>query len=205
MDESAAPAGAAAWIQLLHAEVGWTLRNAGVNALVLKGPTIADWLYPEADRVSADADFLVAPDQFDDAVAALTSRGFVDYAEGVREPERTPHAITFTRTDPAVGGHQVDLHRYFPGIEADPARAFEVFWTRRQPATSAAVDVWFPDLPSRTLIIVLHAARGALTGKVLEDQRRAWEQGGVDLFREACDLARELDALAAFRVGSGVG
>ena len=193
--------GSAAWIQLLHAEVCWTLDRAGVRALIIKGPTIADWLYPREDRVSADADLLVPPTEYEAAVAALAERGFVDYADGVRDSERTPHAVTFTRTDPHVGGHQVDLHRYFPGIEADPGVAFEALWDRREAAETAGVPVWFPDLPSRLLVIVLHAARGALTGKVLEDQRRGWNTGGIDLFRQARDLGEELDALPAFRVG----
>ena len=200
-ESEAVPVSPVAWIQLLHAEVCWTLRKAGVRALVIKGPTIADWLYPDEARVSADADILVPPAQYDLAVETLVRRGFVDYAEGYRDSERTAHALTFTRTDPAVGGHQVDLHYFFPGIDADPGIAFESLWNRRVSALTAGVDAWHPDLPSRLLIIVLHAARGALTPKVLEDQRRAWNQEGIELFRRARALAEELDALPAFRVG----
>ncbi|MCZ3385793.1 MAG: nucleotidyltransferase family protein [Actinomycetia bacterium] len=200
-ESEAVPVGPAAWIQLLHAEVCWSLREAGVRALVIKGPTIAEWLYPGEERVSADADIMVSPGQYQAAVAALVSRGFVDYAEGVHDAERTPHAVTFTRTDPQVGGHTVDLHHYFPGIEVDPGVAFESLWSGRTEAQTGGVAAWFPDLPSRLLIIVLHAARGALTPKVLEDQRRAWELCGVELFTRSRELAEELDALAAFRVG----
>lgn len=201
MTSASAPVGASAWIQLLHAEVCWTLRQADVRPLVIKGPTIAEWLYPGEERISADADILIPPSEWARAVEALLSRGFVDYAEGVRGMEQTEHAQTLTRTDPDVGGHTVDLHRYFPGIDADAAEAFELLWGRSSAAEQAGVPVTYPDVPSRLLIVVLHAARGALTPKVLEDLRRAWRREGMGLFRSAGALASELDALPAFRVG----
>src|SRR4051794_40416573 len=73
------PVSPIAWVELLHGEVCWTLQSAGVRPLIVKGPTIAEWLYDGEPRVSSDADIMVAPSEWTTAVEALRDRGFVDY------------------------------------------------------------------------------------------------------------------------------
>ena len=48
----------------------------------------------------------------------MTEKGFVQ-------------ELSLSRTDPELGLHGVDLHRYFPGIDLAPREAFEVLWERR--------------------------------------------------------------------------
>ena len=162
-----------AWLELLHAEVCWTLAGRGVDVLVIKGPSIGEWLYPQGDRESADVDLLLRPSQWDAAVAALEARGFEPTYSGFRETESSLHSLDLQRTDPTQGQHGLDLHLYFPGIDADPEDAFDVLWADRALSEQAGIPVWFPSLEARALIIALHAARQPGFAKTEEDLRRA--------------------------------
>ncbi len=59
------PIGARAWLDLLHAEACWLLAEQGIDAMILKGPATARWLYPEGGRQSVDVDLLVDPGRLD--------------------------------------------------------------------------------------------------------------------------------------------
>jgi Uncharacterised nucleotidyltransferase len=190
-----------AWIELLHAEVCWVLAGAGVDALVIKGPSIAQWLYPEGGRESADVDLLVRPAHWDRAVEVLTERGFRDTLDDFRDGEAPPHSVTLSRTDPELGAHAVDLHRHFPGMDASPATTFDALWGRRVEASQAGVPVWFPDVTSRALVIALHIARDPHPAKTAEDLRRAWAELDADHRRELRDLATQVHAEPALRAG----
>ena len=200
-DESDAAVSNAAWIELLHAEVCWVLAGAGVDALVIKGPSITDWLYPEGGRESVDVDLLVRPSHWDRAVTALTARGFARTWEGRREGEVSDHSLDLQRTDPELGGHGVDLHSYFPGIDLASSAAFEVLWERRVRGTQAGVEVTFPDVTSRALIVALHAARDPRSAKVAEDLRRAMAALNPEERDDLALLAAELQARGALRAG----
>ena len=56
---------ARAWSELLHAEVAYLLRHAGIPVLHIKGPTVALWLYDEGERPWGDVDILVPPSRLD--------------------------------------------------------------------------------------------------------------------------------------------
>lgn len=56
--------------------LGEVLGNAGVSFLVVKGPVIAEHLYPAADlRTYDDLDIVIAPSSFGDAIGALEGAG----------------------------------------------------------------------------------------------------------------------------------
>jgi hypothetical protein len=58
-------------------EIGRLLRDAGVRAVCLKGPTLAQWLYGTvAGRWFADLDVMVAPQDVTAAYRALAPRGY---------------------------------------------------------------------------------------------------------------------------------
>ena len=68
----------AAGVNLVHdataAEVVGALSDAGVRSIVLKGPAVIRWLYPEiTDRFSVDVDMLVSPEDVDQAGRALAT------------------------------------------------------------------------------------------------------------------------------------
>ena len=189
------------WLELLHAEVCWTLGSQGIDALVIKGPSISQWLYPEGDRESADVDLLLRPSHWDAAVSALEGLGFEATYSGFRETETALHSHDLQRTDEEHGLHGIDLHHYFPGIEADPEDAFDVLWEQRAAAQQAGVDVWFPSLEARALIIGLHVARQPDIEKSMEDLRRALEALTVSQLEAMASLALRLKAQPALRAG----
>jgi hypothetical protein len=189
-----------AWIELLHAELCWALARADVDVLVLKGPSLRLWLYPEG-RDSLDVDLLVRPADWAQAVDVLRARGFTASHAGRGPGETSDHSEEFHRVDPGLGGHSVDLHRYFPGIEATPEVAFGVLWRARAPGCVGGVDVWFPDLAARTLLAALHAARDPYSAKATEDLRRAAAQLQPATAAGLIDLAEQLQARGALRAG----
>ena len=199
------PVSARAWSELLHAEVGTLLRLAGVPCLHIKGPTVATWLYDEGERPWGDVDILVSPARMDDALEVLIDSGFAYRDRGLRWRTSEDHAITLWH-DPAgvqgpSGAAEVDVHHRFQGIETDPERAFEELWRRREPATLAQLDVWFPDLTTRALLVVLNVARDPRSGRAREDLRRLVASGDDRDWARAIALATRLDALESFRAG----
>lgn len=192
------PASNAAWTSLLHAEVGYVLRTAGIPVLHIKGPTVAGWLYEPGERTWGDVDILVAPSRIDDALSVLAAHGFVERFEGVGRRTTTDHAVCVLRTDPSTGADEVDVHDRFPGIDGNAETAFAELWRRREPAHLAHVDVWFPDLPTRALLVALNVARTP-TSKALEDLSRL-VRAAVD-WELVVQLAQRIDALSGLRAG----
>lgn len=194
-------ASADAWIELLHAEVGYLMRQAGVPTLHIKGPTIALWLYPPGHRSWGDVDIMVPPDRMDEAMTVLEQHGFTNPFPGVDRSTSTDHSISMRRLDPAAGRDEVDVHDRFPGLGIDPARAFETLWARRQPVQMAHISVWFPDLPSRAVITVLNTARTSQAEKPRRDlQLLVAGHCPVD-WQEVIALGRSLEALPGLRAG----
>lgn len=190
-----------AWIELLHAETCWALERGGVDALVVKGPSLMDWLYPDGGRESADVDLLVRPEHWRRAVLLLTRVGFQSTYPGVRAGETADHSLDLQRHDPELGGHGVDLHKYFPGVGIAPSAAFDVLWGRRERATQAGVSVWYPDRAARALLTALHAARDPLSAKVAEDLRRSLAALSDAETASLAELAAELSASGVLRAG----
>jgi hypothetical protein len=195
------PVSARAWSELLHAEVGYLLGKGGIPCLHIKGPTVAHWLYEDGDRDWGDVDILVPPSRMDDAIAVLSGADILGRDPGLGWRTGGDHAITLMLgTSGHMGAAEVDLHHRFVGIGLAPERAFQELWRRREPAPLAHVDVWFPDLPSRALLIGLTTARAA-SPKALEDLRRLVAGTTAEDWEALIWLARRLDALPALRAG----
>jgi hypothetical protein len=85
------------------AEAVQALRDQGVRAILIKGPTIAQWLYDDpADRPYQDIDLMVAPDRYGTAEEILGGLGYRTPA--VRAAERPSHARGWTRQGPCPPG-----------------------------------------------------------------------------------------------------
>ncbi len=194
-------ASAQAWIELLHAEIGYLLGRAGIPALHIKGPTVALWLYPPGERSWGDVDVLVAPSRMAEALAVLGEHRFTEVFAGVNRSTSTDHAISVRRTDPAAGADEVDVHDCFPGIDADPERAFAILWARRQPAQLAHIDVSFPDLPTRAILTVLNTARTSGSAQPRRDLQRLLAADRSLDWPDVLELARAVEALPALRAG----
>jgi len=81
------------------AEVARSFNRTNIQCILLKGPSIARWLYVYGtSRPYGDSDLLVPPHAFEAATQVLIGLGFRSVEEGRRPSERTPHATTYVRT-----------------------------------------------------------------------------------------------------------
>lgn len=204
MDDDFHPS-ARAVSELLHAEVGYLLRQADIPVLHLKGPTVVLWLYEDGERTWGDVDVLVPPSQVEAALETLRGAGFIERFVGVGAGSTRDHAVTMCRLEDGMPGFgpEVDLHRRFEGIGLDPEAAFEVMWRRRQPLTLAHVDVWAPDLITRALLVALNTARSQ-NDQSTEDLRRLLSSASNEDWSDVVALAARLDASSALRAGLGL-
>src|ERR1700761_3803432 len=66
-------------IDRFTAEVTTRFIQDGIEVLVLKGPVLAEWLYPGEVRGYCDSDLMVAPDCREGAASILEELGFIEY------------------------------------------------------------------------------------------------------------------------------
>jgi hypothetical protein len=177
------------------AEVVAALQGKGVDPILLKGSTFADWLYRDEVRVSGDVDLLVQPERIADAATVLETLGFVPYHRHV-----STHAHPWIRSS---DGAEIDLHISPFG----PNRPPDYVWRELQGWTETkrigAVSVRVLNLPARAMHVALHAHQHHEhePAKRLEDLRRALAQAPFDMWLRAEALADRLWALAEMAEG----
>lgn len=186
-------------VDQVSAEVIAALRDRQVASILLKGPSIADWLYPDGTlRSYNDSDLLVAPEQLPAAQAVLEELGFRDTLTPLDHPRLETHEWI-------RGRERVDLHTTLIGIAALP----RVVWTTLSAATVtrqvAGVDAQVLAPTALAVHVVLHAAQhGADEPKPAEDLSRAIRTLPREQWREVAALADRLQATDAFAVGLGL-
>ena len=189
-------------VDAVTAEVVTAMREAGIRALLLKGPSIATWLYGDAAaRPYEDSDLLVAPGSYSQAGDVLWGLGF-DHREYLWRRD----SQTWLRASETSGGDPypscVDLHRSLNGVGASPGTVWEGLALDADTMQVGGIEVEVLRLPARALHVALHAAQhGADAGRPLEDLARAVRVADEPVWRGAADLARRLDALPAFGAG----
>ncbi len=176
------------------------LGSFGVEAILLKGPVIAAWLYDDGElRSYCDVDLLVSPADFERATAALGELGFVNRLVGAHPIE---HSVT-ERELVGPDNVNIDLHRGLIGVKTSFERCWEVL--RRQTVTFSLAsygDVLVLDEPARLMHLPLHAAQnGPADSKALDDLGRGLAKANFDAWREAAAVAERLDATEAFAAG----
>jgi hypothetical protein len=178
------------------------LTAAGQPFLMLKGATIATWLYDDPlARTYSDLDLLVPPADQDAVVVLLGQMGYeplLDAASlAVISPEEQPLRDRH--------GVMIDLHVAIKGIRLPPERAWDVLHARSVPWVWAGTTVPALDLTARTMHLPLHVAqRGVEDSKALRDLELGLLRLPDASWAAAADLARELDALETFTAGLGL-
>jgi hypothetical protein len=162
-------------------------RAEGIEEILLKGSTIADWLYPGEVRGYVDVDLLVAPERVMDAAALLARIGFVAVDRHV-----SLHAHPWVR---ASDDAQVDLHVTLWGASRSPDWVWRELqsWLEIRPVGRVPVRVL--NLPARALHVALHAAQHGDVPKPREDLVRAVSRAPVGVWRDAERLAHRLGSL----------
>jgi hypothetical protein len=181
------------------AEVVGELRRRGVRSILLKGPSLGRWIYPDkAQRLYADTDLLVAPGDLPAVEAALSELGFV-LAVPRHELDRPVPSANWYRPD---GGAAVDVHVSITGIGVPHGAAWAVLGRDTESMTVGGIGVEVLSEPGRALHVALHAAQhGARERRPLQDLEVALGRLPDDLWRATAELAAELAATEALAAG----
>ncbi|WP_087873001.1 nucleotidyltransferase family protein [Arthrobacter globiformis] len=138
-----------------HALVARVAETLGIRAFFIKGPaSIMQGL--RLPKVSVDVDVFVAPADLQSLLAGLHQRGWRKRV--AEEDERVFHKHSVTLNHPAWPCH-IDIHFRFPGMEKDPADAFDVMWARTEVLEIAGRGVRVPTKELGIVLLALHALR----------------------------------------------
>ncbi|WP_083607295.1 nucleotidyltransferase family protein [Dermacoccus nishinomiyaensis] len=181
-------------VRLLHAYVQLIADEVGCDLLHVKGPAV-DLRLQRAARHSVDVDVLVRPQHVLAFVEALRARGWREIT-GFDEGSAFGHAMNL-RHDLGL----LDVHRWWPGFDVEPATAFEAMWGQRTIRTIAGVACDVPSLNDQRLVLLLHFARSG--GHRIEDLEAAW--GGADEGSRAAVVRRADEMEARLALAAAVG
>lgn len=192
-------AGANLVMDRLAVEIHRLLTEAGIGALLLKGPSVASWLYElPGDRPYVDVDFLVRPSDQMLAEEVLRLAGF--QAMTTEIPLNRPVASREWSRD--SDGASIDLHTALEGVRAQPEIAWDRVWASRSTLHLKGGDVEVFGETARALHVVLHAAQhGASSPKALGDVDRLVQRLDESAWDGVFALARVLKAEGALRLG----
>lgn len=178
-------------------EVFEALDERHVDAILLKGPTHARWLYdPEHRRTYSDTDLLVVPDSLAAVEEALTALGF-ELPPIYSDIERPGYEHAWVRRGDGV---RVDVHWSLIGVGVEPEVTWNVLAGERMPFDLRGRKVTALSLQGRALHVALHAAQhGEELGSAMEDLTRAVEHR--DVWPGAAALAERLHAVDSLAAG----
>ena len=181
-------------------EVMSALAAHDVEALLLKGPTLARLLYAgNEQRLYVDSDVLVSPPMFEVAEDVLHGLGYERDAGARSMAHIGSHGYAWRR---ASSRPAVDLHHTLPGVGAPPEKLWEAL--RPYIVAMQLQGTALPALsaPALAFHVALHAAHHGFGGeKSLRDLARALRLIGHDEWTAAAELAVRVDAIDAFGAG----
>jgi hypothetical protein len=170
----------------------------GVPVILLKGPTTADWLYPEGGREYDDIDLLVPLNTRRRAEEVLRGVGYHERLGESHPSEGVEHAAVWD----APGRPSVDMHWTVVGVRIDPESAWKL-WAQhiqRERVNGDSVDGL--DIPARLVVLATHsAAHGRQVPQPMADLRRGVASCTFEQWTAAASLAKELGAQEAFSAG----
>jgi len=167
---------------------------AGVDYLLLKGPAMARWLYPDGRlRPFRDVDLLVAPGQLrlaEDCLVALSCRPSKD---------PSPHATTWTAPPGAAG--TVDLHHSFHYVTVSDQRCWDVLSTSSGSIELGGRSVRVPSPAPLGALLVLQVALADASAQCQADLTWALGHEADEFWADAAAVAAQLGATEAFAEG----
>ena len=199
ISESALRAAGVLKLEALAIEISGDLEARGIPSILLKGPSIARWLYPPHSRLFGDIDLLVQEPLLSVVEERLNGLGFRHAPLDDVEGDRPWHAHSWVRES---DGGAIDLHRTLIGVGAPTTEVWELLSGRtiEMPLTTGSIRVL--DEPARLFHIALHAAQdGAKRDHVRLDLAKALDVGTLEQWRSALDIAERLQAREAFGAG----
>ena len=192
----AAVAAANLRVDAVTVETFTAFREAGVPAILLKGPSVAHWLGADVVRAYGDCDLLVPPTHAEAAEGLLAGLGF----EGLDPSDWWTRGAWMWRRN--HDGAQVDLHYGLAGADAGGERIFAVLAAHTTSLQRARTEVTILDRPATAFVLALHAAHhGRAEAKPLRDLDLAVERFEPAVWSAAASLAATLEATPAFATG----
>jgi hypothetical protein len=138
-----------------HALVARVAESLGIRAFFIKGPaSVIQGL--RLPKVSVDVDVFVAPADLASLLAGLHQRGWRE--RGADEDGSVFYKHSVTLNHPSWPCH-IDIHFRFPGMERDPAEAFDVMWAHTEVLHIAGRGVRVPSKELGLVLLALHALR----------------------------------------------
>ena len=180
-------------------EVVSALQRAGIDVIVLKGPSIANWLYESrADRPYADGDLLVRQEDHALTERFLESLGFETERFRPVPGDRISEASEWHRDDGII----IDLHFTLAGALAPP----QVVWGMLSQHVTKMVlrrnEIDVLDVPARAMHVAIHAAHhGPHHPHPLRDLELALQNLSQDVWVAAAVVAHEIQATDAMTAG----
>lgn len=181
-------------LRLGRAAVQVVADEVGADVLHIKG-NAADTSLRPAEASGFDVDVLVRPGHVDALDRALRAYGWRLYSTFVHGSP-FGHAQTYLHDS---WGY-LDLHRWFPGIRANPDDAFESMWAGRGQADFAGVSCAIPSIAAQATLLVLNAARGP---RGSADLARSWTDASAEHRAQVEEMVTALDARVAFAAATG--
>ena len=196
MTRAAQLAGQNLRVDHMTAEVLRAFDGQGIQSVLLKGPSMVRWLYPNRPRRYEDCDLLVSPATMRDAERVLHGLGFTPTLEQRRMPTWwREHAIEWKHPERCAA---VDLHHTLKGAGVDDLRLWQVLHAETETMTVGGFAASVLSLPGRALVLALHAREKDLSK---QDLARALERAGEETWKKAAELAERLEATAGFSAG----
>jgi hypothetical protein len=183
-------------IDRLTAKIAGAFAAEGIETLVLKGPVLAEWLYPGEVRPYGDSDLMVAPEDWARAVRLLERLGFLDYHGPMGHPRMESSAGTaFIRDD-----DNIDLHCALHGLGGDPTAIWASLRAGSEAQVIGGAELRVPGRAALLLHVGLHAAHH-IEGRPIEDLRRAIALADEELWRQALELAEAYEGVPVLASG----
>jgi hypothetical protein len=177
-------------LDALAAATSACLTAAGVEHVLLKGPTTARWLY-DPPRPYRDVDMLARLSHLTRAVKALDHSGVASPRAG-RLGEEASHAWLLR----APTGLEVDLHVTLPLLdhpdEDGERRLWEALRSHVTVMSVGGQEIPVLDLAGRCLVIALHALASDADPRAMEDHILAKQTASKDDWSRARLLAVKL-------------
>jgi hypothetical protein len=187
-------------VDSMTAEVLRAFDAEGIESLLLKGASVARWLYDNDEpRGYADCDLFVRPSDLEAAEDVLVRLRFEPEVDRSEMPGWwQDHAIGWLRSDDGA----IDLHRTLPDVGVDPERVWLTLAAHREPIVVGGFEAQTLAIPARAFMLALHAAHhGTGWGRFLDDLERGASTADLATWRAAAELAASLKATAAFATG----
>ena len=183
-------------VDWLTVEISGAFADEEIESMVLKGPALAEWLYPTSFAPTTTPISWSGPGTGRRRSTFSSGSALTTYLE----PMAHPRMESFASTAFVRGLDNVDLHCTLHGLDESPEVVVATLMATAVRQAIGNGELWVPGRVALLLHVGLHAAHHA-EGKAIEDLRRAIAEADDRLWAEAAALARVLDGLPAFASG----